>query len=469
MFSRALGKTSLYVPLRSFSGAGAHPQKLGDKTHLETAIVGQGQYLNAGNLMLGTFCKKHPKLPVALISDKTRLVVHEFSKDLYVHDSYKNESSTGKAIFAAPKKGFFYRIDSDVLKFDPKNNKLVMAEKTFTYDHLILAVEQLYDWGKVKNLEEAVKDYFNSHVMTTAQCNFSSNVVRASREFRYGNFIYAIPKIPHKNEGTSHIFAWFNALANDKYTASQWCNSKFIITTPDTCIHRNPTVNAQLLDLAQKKGIEVKFGLQLTEIRYNNIKEYHRISDAVFKDVKTGQEVVMDYGWLATYPECKAPEVISPFLENEAIPLNPETLQHTKFENVFSFGECTNLPTINNAIAQIAQAQVVAGNVGYMKTNMPLKYHYDGTSATPIFIDMHKLIMPGFKYGWEPVSTRMAQNVDGFLQGLKQSLSFKLFAKREKKIYEKKMQGKVYGPPNWTRPNKHSSSTKTSVEPAKAH
>lgn len=160
MFRRALKKTSLYAPLRRFAGgSGAHPQKIGDKTHMETAIVASGQFLNSGNLMLGAFCKKNQKLPVGIYSDKSRLIVHEYSKDLYIHDSFKNESASCKGIFSNPKKGIFYKIDSDVVKYDPENNKIVLQDKTFTYDHLILAAELSFDWDKVINLEAAVKDY----------------------------------------------------------------------------------------------------------------------------------------------------------------------------------------------------------------------------------------------------------------------------------------------------------------------
>lgn len=218
--------------------------------------------------------------------------------------------------------------------------------------------------------------------------------------------------------------------------------------------------------MAEKKGIEVKFNLQLKEIKYNSINDHHRESLAVFTNTKTGQEEQLDYGWLATYPECKVTENLKPFLENGLISLDQHTLQHTKYPNVFSFGECTDLPTINNSIAAMNQAHVVAGNVGYIKQNMPLKYHYDGTSATPIFTGMQKLVLPGFKYGWEPVSTKLAQDISGTFAGIKQSLSFKVFAKQEKKYFEKKMHGKIYGPPNWTKPSQHDSKP---ADAAKAH
>ena len=456
MLRRALSKSAFNkTPRRFAGGGGAHPQKLGDKTHLETAIVASGEFFNSGNMMLGAFCKKHPKEPVALLSDKSRAIFHEFSKDLHAHDAFKNESATGKGIFTPPKKGFFYKIESDVVRYEPENNKLVLQDKVFTYDNLILASELQFDWGGVKNLEEALKDYWNSHVVSTAQVPFTANVNRANREFRYDNFIMAIPPVPHKNEGTSHIFYWFKQLKQDRLIASQWYDSQFIITTPQEYLHRVPSVHTQLENLAKSLGIHVKYNMELVEVKYNKINHHHRVAETVYKNTKTGQVETLSYGMLAAYPNCSVPKNLSPFTDSQGlIDVDQYTLQHKKYPNVFSFGECTNLPTINNAVAAIPQAHVVAANVYYQKKNMPLKGVYDGTSATPIFTDRGKMIMPGFKYNWNKVNTMLTSDTESPLAGIKQSLSFMLFKRYEKKFFEKKMQGKIYGPPKWKSPSK---------------
>lgn len=81
-----------------------------------------------------------------------------------------------------------------------------------------------------------------------------------------------------------------------------------------------------------------------------------------------------------------------------------------------------------------------------------MKGYYDGTSATPIFIGKGKLIMPGFNYNKEPVSTKLTTDTDSPLAGVKQMVSFFLFKRYEKKWFEKKLGGKIYGPPNWKKP-----------------
>ena len=432
-------------------GGSVKPQKLGDKTHLEVAVVAAGQFTNTANMMLGTFCKHFPKTPTALIGDRSRPIMHEFSKDLYAHGAFKNEGSMGKSIFQAPAKGHFYKIDGDALELKPKENKIVMQEKEYTYDVLIVAAESNFDFESVKGLEAALKDYWNSHVLCNAQHSLCGQVPRVSREFRGGNMVFSIPKSPYKNEGTSHIFMAVKELNNDRAIEGQWYGSKYIITSADAFIHRVPYVNDQLKALAEQLGVEVRYNLQLKEIKYNSVTEPHRVSDLIYTNLKTGETEAINYGGLLVYPNSKTPKLISP-LANDAgfIPVNKATLQHETFKNVFALGDCTNLPTINNAIAAAAQAHIVAYNADYFMKNMPLKAHYQGESATPVFTGMHKLILPGFDYSLKEISTKLTTDTSSFLADIKQSLAFKLFARYEKKWFEKRLKGKIYGPPKWT-------------------
>ena len=288
--------------------------------------------------------------------------------------------------------------------------------------------------------------------MTTAQVHSATMVWRASLDFRGGNFVYALPKSPYKNEGTSHIFAFFDELQRDKKVLAQWYDSKFIITTPDTFLHRVPWINNQLLELAAKKGIEIRYNLKLQEIQYSHILDPHRVSNAIYKNTVTGQEEVINYGSLVCYPESKVPELVKPFCDESGhVAVDHYTLAHKKYPNIFSIGEISNLPTISNAIGILPQAKVIAGNIGDLKKGMDPHYHYDGTSATPIFVGWHKLIMPGFNYQMEEVSTGLATDTTSPLAGIKQSLSFMWFKRCEKKWFGKKMKGKIYGPPKWTK------------------
>lgn len=173
--------------------------------------------------------------------------------------------------------------------------------------------------------------------------------------------------------------------------------------------------------MAESRGIEVKFGLELKEVKYNAVTEYHRINQAIFKD-GSGADVAMDYGHLNTYPAGKLPKALqgTKLVNNEGlIPINKFTLQHDVFKNVFSLGECTNLPTVNNCIASLPQTQTVAYNLSYVKSGQEPKKKYDGTTATPIFVGKGKMVMPGWDYNGRRVGTKITADIDGPGAGLK--------------------------------------------------
>lgn len=95
-------------------------------------------------------------------------------------------------------------------------------------------------------------------------------------------------------------------------------------------------------------------GHTLKEIKYNDVRDAHRVAELIFVD-KHGNTVVKPYNYAAVYPDCKVPKALAESAlvdpQSKLVTLDKYTLKHTKFENVYAIGECTDLPTINNALA----------------------------------------------------------------------------------------------------------------------
>ena len=146
----------------------------------------------------------------------------------------------------------------------------------------------------------------------------------------------------------------------------QWQWSKFYIYSAEDYLHPAPDVNNMLLEMAEKRGIEILTGHSLKEIAYNSKDDPHRVSELIFED-KYGQTHTLPYDYLAAYPPCKVPETLanSPLVDESSglIPVDKQTLQHRKYDNVFGLGECTDLPTVNNTISAMNQSHVLSQNV----------------------------------------------------------------------------------------------------------
>jgi sulfide:quinone oxidoreductase len=93
----------------------------------------------------------------------------------------------------------------------------------------------------------------------------------------------------------------------------------------------------------------------LKDIKYNSVNDAHRVAELVFED-NHGNTVVKPYNYAAVYPDCRIPKALaeSSLVDptSKLVTLDKYTLKHTKFENVYAIGECTDLPTVSNALAQ---------------------------------------------------------------------------------------------------------------------
>lgn len=64
------------------------------------------------------------------------------------------------------------------------------------------------------------------------------------------------------------------------------------------------------------------------------------------------------------------------------VSVSPQTLQHTKFPNVFSLGDASSLPTSKTAAAVTSQTPVVVENLKAAMDGLVGKAVYDGYSAS---------------------------------------------------------------------------------------
>ena len=100
------------------------------------------------------------------------------------------------------------------------------------------------------------------------------------------------------------------------------------------------------------RGINVKLRNHLVEVKPDT-------KEAIFEDLESGQLETVKYDMLHITPPMSTPDCLSsnPDLVDGAgfLSVNKETLQHTKYSNIFGIGDCTNIPTAKTAAAVAAQ------------------------------------------------------------------------------------------------------------------
>jgi sulfide:quinone oxidoreductase len=121
--------------------------------------------------------------------------------------------------------------------------------------------------------------------------------------------------------------------------------------------------------------------------------------------------VTMNFDLCHSVPPQSAPEFIknSP-LRDQAnalgyVEINKNTMQHTRFPNVFALGDCTNAPCSKTGAAIRKQAPVVVENLLALINNQTGTATYDGYSACPIPTQYGKLMLAEFDYTNTPKMT----------------------------------------------------------------
>ena len=142
--------------------------------------------------------------------------------------------------------------------------------------------------------------------------------------------------------------------------------------------------------LRKKRGIEADFKNELIEVRGDK-------HEAVYK-TPTG-EVVRKFSMLHVTPPMTAPDFIasSPLVDAGGfIDVDKYSGQHTKYKNVFSLGDCSNLPTSKTAAAITAQAPVIVANIIHVMKGQSPTAAYSGYTSCPIITGKNELMLAEF-------------------------------------------------------------------------
>ena len=91
--------------------------------------------------------------------------------------------------------------------------------------------------------------------------------------------------------------------------------------------------------------------------------------------------------------------------ENGWLDVNINTLQHTRYSNIFGTGDVCNLPTAKTAAAVFSQTPILVNNILHEMGKADRQASYDGYAACPIFVGDKKLMLAEFRYGRETWTT----------------------------------------------------------------
>ena len=127
-------------------------------------------------------------------------------------------------------------------------------------------------------------------------------------------------------------------------------NARIQFWTPNKEIFKFPYANEFVLDECHKRHIDVNFGWELLKVH----TQENGAKIATFKNVDSGETIEKDFFSLVANPPSRPHRnLVESGLTNweGMVDVNPYTLQHKQFENVFAFGDCIAGETTRTQVA----------------------------------------------------------------------------------------------------------------------
>jgi sulfide:quinone oxidoreductase len=364
------------------------------KSEYQILIVGGG---NAGISVAAQLIQKNKKLSIGIIepSDKHyyqpawTLVgggVYDINKTVRQEARFIPQSVTW--------------IKQSVTQLFPERNEVQLDNnEKVQYQYLILAPGIQLNWNEIKGLQETLgknnvcSNYSFQHAPYTFEC---------IKNFKGGNAIFTNPPTPVKCGGAPQKIMYMAADYFRKHGLLDQTHIQF--WSGGTRLFGVEKYEKALTKVVERGNIMLHFFNKLTEIDGDN----QRAKFVGFGEQNKGLEQWVKFDMIHVTPPQSAPDFIKQSaLVNDAgwVDVDKNTLQHTKYKNVFSLGDVAALPTSKTGAAVRKQAPVVVANVLSAVKGRPMKATYTGYTSCPIVTGYGKLILAEFDYSNQPTET----------------------------------------------------------------
>ncbi|HDE0382283.1 type II sulfide:quinone oxidoreductase Sqr [Staphylococcus sp. EG-SA-6] len=288
-------------------------------------------------------------------------------------------------------------IKNAVSSFQPENNSIILGDNSVvSYEFLVVAPGLQINWSSIKGLKENIG---KNGVCSNYSPDYVRETWRQISKFKQGNAIFTHPNTPIKCGGAPMKIMY---LAEDYFRKHNIrSNANVIYKTPKDALFDVGKYNKELEKIVEERDIIVDYNYNLVEIDGDK-------KEATFEHIKTNDRKTIDYEMLHVTPPMGPLRVLKESTLSDSdgwVDVNPTTLQHKSYSNIFALGDASNVPTSKTGAAIRKQAPIVVNNLLQVMDNEMLTHHYDGYTSCPIVTGYNKLILAEFDYNKKPKET----------------------------------------------------------------
>ena len=361
----------------------------------EVIIVGGG---NAGISVAARLLRKNSKLNIAIIEPSDK---HYYQPAwTLVGGGIFNINKTIRAESSVIPKNATW-LQESVASFKPEENSVTTAEgNTYQYNYLVVAPGIQLNWNKIKGLENTLG---KNNVTSNYSFKLAPYTYQCIQSLKPGmTAIFTSPSTPIKCGGAPQKITYLAADYLRKHKLQDKVTVDF--SSGGSVIFGIKKYADELQKMIDHYGIETHFHYDLVAVDGENKIATFSVKDA--NGVST--QVQKHFDMLHVTPPQSAPDFISNSpLANQGgwVDVDKYSLQHIRYQNIFSLGDAASTPNSKTGAAVRKQAPVLVKNLLAVMQGKKLPSVYNGYGSCPIVVGYGKLILAEFDYDNKPTET----------------------------------------------------------------
>lgn len=373
--------------VRRLVNGGKTPVEVADACH-EVVIIGGGA---AGIAVASSLLARQPGLDIAIIDPAD---VHYYQPGwTLVGGGVFDAATTARTMASVLPKGVRW-LKSAVAAFEPERDAVILDGcRVVKYKQLVVCPGLKLDWHGIEGLVETLG---RNGVTSNYRYDLAPYTWELVQQLRGGRAVFTQPPMPIKCAGAPQKAMY---LSSDHWRRTgvlrnidiQFCNAGAVLFGVADYV-------PALMRYVEAYGIHLNFGQTLTAIDGSARKATFSMANA--DGSKT--VVVREFDMIHVVPPQKAPDFIrvSPLSDAAGwVDVDPATLRHKTYANVFALGDAANTSNAKTAAAARKQAPVVAHNVLAARGAAKGEARYDGYGSCPLTVERGKIVLAEFTYG----------------------------------------------------------------------
>jgi len=326
-------------------------------------------------------------------------------------------------------------IEDRAVFFNPQENKLTTEKgQVVTYDYLILAMGVQLDFERIKGLEEAGRAYSSGNndklldalgdsicSIYTAQGSTKTWEImqkyiaqaKSGSPDKKTKFVFTHPSTPIKCGGAPKKIIYLTNARLKEADARE--NAELVFYPNGGAMFGVPEYHDAIVGQFKREGIKHHYRHNLIEVdKENKIAVFDSKWqekgpwDPVMKDfevIPKHEKLRVSYDFLHISPAQIAPREIGESDLGSAkgwVPVNKETLQHIRYENVFSIGDVAQVPMGKTGGSVRKQYKVLVDNLIAHMNSKKLNAKYAGYTVCPLITDIGTVMLAEFDWTVKP-------------------------------------------------------------------